>query len=137
MEKATSRILGWNIATSIGYSFIITVLMALVSLIVKAFYPPTSIQIAPIVALILSPALGVIQLIIIGLLIAFTIPIRSVIAQEQLKSVRKIGIYTAIGYLAFSLMPYAFVVPYIQTYIGLIIAFNILNGAMAGSIATL
>ncbi|WP_069284204.1 MULTISPECIES: hypothetical protein [Sulfolobaceae] len=135
-EKATSRILGWNVLTGIGYSFILTIIMGVLALIVKAFYPPTVIQISPIASLIISPALGIIQLIVLALFIAFVSPLRSKVAESNLRQVRKIGIYTSLGYLAFSLLPFAFVVPYIQTYIGLIIAFNVLNGSFGGALAT-
>ncbi|AHC51941.1 hypothetical protein SUSAZ_08315 [Sulfolobus acidocaldarius SUSAZ] len=136
MRPATSRLLGWNIIAGIGYSFILTILMILISLLIKAFYPPTGIQFSPIISLYSSPALGIIQLILLGLFGAFVSPIRTSVAEESLKQVRKLGIYTVIGYLGFSLLPYLFVVPYLQTYIGLVIAFNILNGAFSGTLTS-
>lgn len=132
-----SRLLGWNIAASIGFSFILTIAMIISSLIIKAFYPPTLITFSPIIALVKSVAEGIIQVIVLGILAAFTYPIRSKIEGSQLLIVRRISLYTIVGYLVFSLFPYAFEVPYIQTYIGLIIAFNVLNGVLAGGIASI
>ena len=127
-----SRELGWNVVTGIGYSFILTIIMAIIALLVKLFYPPSGFYLSPILALIYSPAVGIVQLILLGAIIAFSAPIRTRTAREELRSVRKLAIYVGIGYLVFSLLPYAFHVPYIQTYIGLVIAFNVLNGGIGG-----
>ncbi|MCY0859281.1 MAG: hypothetical protein OWQ54_02500 [Sulfolobaceae archaeon] len=127
-----SRILSYRIASSIGYSFILTIITAIVSIILKAFYPPFPFNIAPLDLLVISPIEGVIELIVIGLLALFTYPVRSTIERAPLMQARTTAIYTSIGYLAFSLLPYAIRVPYIQTYIGLVIAFNVLNGITAG-----
>ena len=136
MEPRNSRILAYNMATAIGYSFILTVIMAVVSLIVKAFYPPSVFEIAPIIGLIISPVEGIVQLLILAILIAFAFPARSTLEKFSLVRVRKIAIYTGIGYLILSLLPYAFIVPYIQTYVGLVIAYNVLNGAVGGFLST-
>ncbi|QIW24688.1 hypothetical protein EWF20_11470 [Sulfolobus sp. S-194] len=130
-----SRELSWSIAAGIGYSFILTILMGIAYLIVKVFYPPTSFSIIPIISLVESPALGIIQLILLGLMVAFAYPVRTRIAGESLIIVRKLAIIVAVGYLVFSLLPAAFRVPYIQTYIGLIIAANVLNGTFAGIVS--
>lgn len=127
-----SRILSYRIASSIGYSIILTIITAIVSIILKAFYPPFPFNIAPLDLLVISPIEGVIELIVIGLLALFTYPVRSTIERAPLMQARTTAIYTSIGYLAFSLLPYAIRVPYIQTYIGLVIAFNVLNGITAG-----
>ncbi|BFH72962.1 hypothetical protein SJAV_09060 [Sulfurisphaera javensis] len=110
--------------------------MAIIAGLVFLFYPLTIPSISPIISLIISPAEGIIQLIVLGAFIAFVLPIRTKVAGINLMQVRKLGIITAIGYLVFSLLPYAFIVPFPQTYIGLIIAFNVLNGAVAGGVAT-
>lgn len=132
MEPNNSRILAYDIATAIGYSFVLTIIMAVISLIVKGFYPPSPFDINPIEALIHSPAEGIVQLLILALLIAFTLPARTTLEKFSLVRVRKIAIYTGIGYLIFSLLPYAFVLPYPQTYVGLVIAYNVLNGVVGG-----
>ncbi|MBB5254888.1 hypothetical protein [Sulfurisphaera ohwakuensis] len=111
--------------------------MGIAYLIVKVFYPPTSFSIIPIVSLIESPALGVIQLILLGLMVAFAYPVRTKIEGNSLMVVRKLAIIVAVGYLVFSLLPAAFRVPYIQTYIGLIIAANVLNGTFAGIVSSI
>jgi len=136
VEPNNSRILAYDIATAIGYSFILTIIMSIISLIVKGFYPPTPFEINPIEALIHSPAEGIVQLLILALLIAFTLPVRTTIERFSLVRVRKIAIYTGIGYLIFSLLPYAFVLPYPQTYVGLVIAYNVLNGTVGGFLST-
>jgi len=132
VEPNNSRILAYDIATAIGYSFVLTIIMAVISLIVKGFYPPSPFDINPIEALIHSPAEGIVQLLILALLIAFTLPARTTLEKFSLVRVRKIAIYTGIGYLIFSLLPYAFVLPYPQTYVGLVIAYNVLNGVVGG-----
>ncbi|BFI76728.1 hypothetical protein [Sulfurisphaera ohwakuensis] len=111
--------------------------MGIAYLIVKVFYPPTSFSIVPIVSLIESPALGVIQLILLGLIVAFAYPVRTRVAGESLMVVRKLAIIAAVGYLVFSLLPVAFRVPYIQTYIGLVIAADVLNGVLAGVVSSI
>jgi len=132
MEPSNSRILAYDIGTAIGYSFILTVIMAVISLIVKGFYPPSPFETNPIEALFVSPAEGIIQFLILALFIAFTLPARTTLERFSLIRVRKIAIYTGIGYLIFSLLPYAFIVPYPQTYVGLVIAYNVLNGVVGG-----
>lgn len=131
-----SRMLAWNVASAIGYSFILTVVMAVISLIVKAFYPPTAFELAPIMSLLKSPASGVVQLIVLGLLVSFSLPVGSKVAEGNLKQVRKIAVYAGVSYLAFSLLPSAFTTPYLQTTVGLVIAYNVLNGAFSGTLAT-
>lgn len=111
--------------------------MTIISLLIKAFYPPTLITFSPLVAIIKSTVEGVVQLIVLGLFIAFTYPVRTEVERFQLSLVRSVALYTTIGYVVFSLLPYAFKVPYVQTYIGLIIAFNVLNGGFAGTLASL
>ncbi|WP_338602384.1 hypothetical protein V6M85_02105 [Sulfolobus tengchongensis] len=135
MVEVNSRILAYNIATSVGYSFILTIVMAIISLIVKAFYPPSPFEISPIEALIHSPAEGIVQILILILLVGFAFPARTQLERLSLIQVRKIAIITAISYLAFSLLPYAFIVSYPQTYVGLTIAYNILNGVFSGFIS--
>ncbi|MBW9141595.1 MAG: hypothetical protein K1T65_07940, partial [Candidatus Aramenus sp.] len=83
-----SRILAWNVMAAIGYSFILTFVMAVISLIVKAFYPPTVFEIAPIMSLLKSPASGVVQLIVLALLVSFSLPVGSKVAEGNLKQVR-------------------------------------------------
>jgi len=136
VEPNNSRILAYDIATAIGYSFILTVITAVISLIVKGFYPRSVFEINPIEALIISPAEGIVQLLVFALLIAFAFPARSTLEKFPLVRVRKIAIYTGIGYLIFSLLRYAFIVPYIQTYVGLVIAYNVLNGVVGGFLST-
>ena len=135
-NKNNSRLLAYDIATAIGYSFVLTIIMAIISLIVKGFYPPSVFEIAPIIGLIISPAEGIVQLLVLAILIAFAFPARSTLEKFSLVRVRKIATYTGIGYLIFSLLPYAFIVPYIQTYVGLVIAFNVLNGVVGGFLST-
>ncbi|ADX84862.1 hypothetical protein [Saccharolobus islandicus] len=137
MVEHNSRILGYNIATSIGYSFILTIIMAIVSLIVKAFYPPSTFDISPIEAMIHSPAEGIVQILILVILVAFVFPTRTTLEKSSLIQVRKIALITASSYLVFSLLPYAFQVSYPQTYLGLTIAYNLLNGVFAGFISTI
>ncbi|MEM0374198.1 MAG: hypothetical protein QW281_02215 [Saccharolobus sp.] len=132
-----SRILAYNIASSIGYSFVLTIIMAIVSLISKAFYPPFPFSIAPVILLVIAPVEGIIQIIILLILVFFAFPVRTSTEREQLLQIRKLAIISALGYLAFSLLPYAFIVPYIQTYVGLVIAFNIINGAFSGFITSI
>lgn len=127
-----SRDLGWNIAAGIGFSFVLTIIMAITAVAVKLFYPPSVILISPIISLVISPALGIIQLIVLALSIAFVTPIRSNLIAKELGGTRKLGFYVGVGYLIFSILPYAFHVPYLQTYVGLIIAFNIINGTIGG-----
>ncbi len=131
-----SRLLAWNVASAIGFSFILTIVMAIVSLVVKAFYPPTVFEVAPLMSLVKSPASGVVQLIVLGLLISFSLPVGSKVAEGNLRLARKVAIYTGVSYLAFSLLPNAFVSPYPQSYVGLVIAYNVLNGAFSGTLAT-
>ena len=135
-NKNNSRILAYDITTAIGYSFVLTIIMAIISLIVKGFYPPSVFEISPIEALLHSPAEGIVQLLVLVILIVFTLPTRSTLEKFSLVRVRKIAIYTGIGYLIFSLLPYAFIVPYPQTYIGLVIAYNVLNGVVCGFLST-
>ncbi|QGA53861.1 hypothetical protein GFS03_04345 [Sulfolobus sp. E5-1-F] len=137
MVEYNSRILGYNIATSIGYSFILTIIMAIISLIVKAFYPPSPFEISPIEALIHSPAEGIVQILVLLILIAFVFPSRTVLEKSSLIQVRKIALITGLSYLVFSLLPYAFTVSYPQTYLGLTIAYNLLNGVFSGFISTI
>ena len=132
-----SRILAYNIASSIGYSFVLTIIMAIVSLISKAFYPPFPFSIDPVILLVIAPVEGIIQIIILLILVFFAFPVRTSTEREQLLQIRKLAIISALGYLAFSLLPYAFIVPYIQTYVGLVIAFNIINGAFSGFITSI
>jgi hypothetical protein len=127
-----SRDLSWNIAAGVGFSFVLTVIMAITAVAVKLFYPPSIISISPIISLFITPALGIIQLIVLALSVAFVTPIRSNLIVKELGGTRKLGFYTGAGYLIFSILLYAFHVPYIQTYVGLIIAFNIINGAIGG-----
>jgi len=136
VEPNNSRILAYDIATAIGYSFVLTIIMAVISLIVKGFYPPSPFEINPIEALIISPAEGIVQILILALFIAFTLPARTTLERFSLVRVRKIAIYAGIGYLIFSLLPYAFVLPYPQTYVGLVIAYNVLNGVVGGFLST-
>jgi len=136
VEPSNSRILAYYIATAIGYSFTLTLILALISLVVKGFYPPSVFVIAPIIGLVISPAEGIIQLLVLALLIAFVFPARTTLEKFSLVRIRKIAIYTGIGYLIFSLLPYAFIVPYPQTYVGLVIAFNVLNGVVGGFLST-
>ncbi|AEE94790.1 conserved hypothetical protein [Acidianus hospitalis W1] len=111
--------------------------MAIAYGIVKLFYPPTIFSVIPIVSLIKCPALGIIQLVILGLMVAFAYPVRTRVAGESLLTIRKLAMVTALGYLLFSLMPLAFHVEYIQTYVGLVIAADIINGAFAGVLSSL
>ncbi|ARM76804.1 hypothetical protein [Acidianus manzaensis] len=132
-----SRDFSWNIAASIGFSFILTIVMVIISLLVKAFYPPSFFSFSPIESLIHSPVEGIVQLIILGLFVAFTYPVRTRVEEQQLLIIRRVSAYTIAGYIVFSLLPYAIVTPYIQTFIGLIIAFNIINGAIGGGAASI
>ncbi|MCI4455437.1 MAG: hypothetical protein JHC23_01795 [Sulfolobus sp.] len=130
------RVLSWNVASAIGYSFVLTIVTFIVSVIVKAFYPPSIIGAAPLLDLFMSPAVGIVQLVVLGLMLAFTWPITAV--RNELKNARSVALYTTVGYLFFSLLPYAFpgvVTDYPQTFLGLLIASNILNGALAGALA--
>jgi len=136
VEPSNSRILAYDIAIAIGYSFVITIIMTVISLIVKGFYPPSPFEINPIEALMHFPAEGIAQFLILALFIAFTLPARTILERFSLIRVRKIAIYTGIGYLIFSLLPYAFIVPYSETYVGLVIAYNVLNGVVGGFLST-
>jgi len=111
--------------------------MAIAYGIVKLFYPPTIFSIVPIISLVKCPALGIIQLVILGLMVAFAYPVRTRVAGESLLTIRKLAMVTTLGYLLFSLMPLAFHVEYIQTYVGLIFATDIINGAFAGVLSSL
>lgn len=111
--------------------------MAIVSLIVKAFYPPSTFDISPIEAMIHSPAEGIVQILILVILVVFVFPTRTNLEKSSLIQVRKIALITASSYLVFSLLPYAFQVSYPQTYLGLTIAYNLLNGTFAGFISTI
>ncbi|MEM3359040.1 MAG: hypothetical protein QXK17_08775, partial [Metallosphaera sp.] len=64
-SRINPRALSWSIGAGIGYSFVLTVIMALSSLIVKGFYPPFEFSIAPIRSLIVSPVEGVVQVLIL------------------------------------------------------------------------
>ena len=133
MSSSNIRNVSWAMATGVGYSFILTIIMAIISLIVKAFYPPSQIEIAPLRALFVSPAVGIIQLLILALMVAFASPRLAV--RRELLDVRSLAIFTGMGYLFFSLLPYAFpqaTSQYPQSFVGLVIAYNILNGAFAG-----
>jgi len=131
-EKNDIRILAYDIGTAIGYSFILTVIITIVSLIVKGFYPPSPFEINPIEALFVSPAEGIVQFLVLAFFIIFTLPTRSMLEKFSLIRVRKIAIYAGVGYLIFSLLPYVFIIPYLQAYIGLVIIFNVLNGVVGG-----
>ncbi|AWS00493.1 hypothetical protein DFR87_02400 [Metallosphaera hakonensis JCM 8857 = DSM 7519] len=131
------RALSWAVGAGIGYSFILTIVMALSSLIVKGFYPPFQFSIAPIRSLLVSPVEGVIQLLILAILLLFVLPIRGNLISSELKGVRRLALYTGVGYLVLSLLPYAITVGYIQTYVGLVIAFNIINGVIGGVASSL
>jgi len=135
-NSSNVRVLSWNVTSAIGYSFVLTIVAFIVSVIVKAFYPPSIIGAAPLLDLFTSPAVGIVQLIVLGLMLAFTWPITAV--RNELKNARSVALFTTIGYLFFSLLPYAFpgaVGEYPQTFFGLLIASNILNGALAGVLA--
>jgi len=136
-SRINPRALSWNIAGGIGYSFILTVIMALTSIVLKGFYPPFPFIIAPLKSLVESPVEGVVQILVILALVLFVLPVRSVTASKELRSVRRLAIYTVVGFLVFSLLPYAFTVPYVQTYVGLVIAFNVINGVVAGFVSGL
>ena len=130
------RVLSWNVTSAVGYSFVLTIVTFIVSVVVKAFYPPSTLGAAPLLDLFTSPAVGIVQLIILGLMLAFTWPITAV--RNELKNARSVALFTTVGYLFFSLLPYAFpgaVSEYPQTFFGLLIASNILNGALAGVLA--
>ncbi|BCS92991.1 hypothetical protein [Metallosphaera javensis (ex Sakai et al. 2022)] len=131
-SKINPRALSWNVGAGIGYSFILTIIMALSSLILKGFYPPFQFSIAPVKSLIVSPVEGVVQLLILLVLLAFVFPTRGEIISKELKNVRKLAIFVVVGYLILSLLPYAITTGYIQTYVGLVIAFNIINGVVGG-----
>lgn len=120
----------------IGYSFILTIVMAIIGGLVFLFYPLTILSISPLVSLIISPAEGIVQLIVLGAFVAFTLPVKTKTAGVSLIQARKLAIITAIGYLGFSLLPFAFKSPFPQTYIGLIIAYNVLNGGVSGALTT-
>lgn len=79
-----------------------------------------------------SPVEGVVQLLILIVLLAFVFPIRGEIISKELKNVRKLAVFVVIGYLVLSLLPYAITTTFIQAYIGLVIAFNIINGVVGG-----
>ena len=127
-SKINPRALSWSVGAGIGYSFILTIIMALSSLILKGFYPPFQFSIAPVRSLVVSPVEGVVQLLILIVLLAFVFPIRGEIISKELKNVRKLAVFVVIGYLVLSLLPYAITTTFIQAYIGLVIAFNIING---------
>ncbi|WP_048099860.1 hypothetical protein [Candidatus Acidianus copahuensis] len=128
-----SRQMSYSVATGIGYSFIITIIMFITSLVVKLFYPPSNLLlISPILALFVIPAEGIVEIVVLAILVIFSYPVRTSVEKESFLSIRTLAIYAGIGYLVLSLMPYAFKVPYPQTYIGLVIAFNVINGAIAG-----
>ncbi len=129
--------MSWNVAAGIGYSFILTILMSIIYVIMKVFYPPTIFSIIPLVSLVKCPALGIIQLIVLGLMVAFAFPVRTKVEENSLMTIRKLAIIAVVSYLVFSLLPIAFRVDYIQTYIGLIIAADILNGAFAGILSSI
>lgn len=131
------RTLSWTVAAGIGYSFILTVVTSLTSLILKGFYPPFAFSIAPLKSLQESPVEGVVQLLVLLALVLFALPVRSVTLVKELKTARRLATFTAVGFLAFSLLPYAFTVSYPQTYVGLVIAFNIINGVVAGLASSL
>ncbi|AEB95403.1 hypothetical protein [Metallosphaera cuprina] len=131
-SRINPRALSWSIGAGIGYSFVLTVIMALSSLIVKGFYPPFEFSIAPIRSLIVSPLEGVVQVLILLALILFVLPIRGNAIVRELTSARNLAIYTSAGYLILSLLPYAISTGYLQAYIGLVIAFNLINGVIAG-----
>ncbi|MCH1772211.1 MULTISPECIES: hypothetical protein [Metallosphaera] len=131
-SKINPRALSWSVGAGIGYSFILTIIMALSSLILKGFYPPFQFSIAPVRSLVVSPVEGVVQLLILIVLLAFVFPIRGEIISKELKNVRKLAVFVVIGYLVLSLLPYAITTTFIQAYIGLVIAFNIINGVVGG-----
>ncbi|EZQ04932.1 hypothetical protein CM19_08180 [Candidatus Acidianus copahuensis] len=107
--------------------------MFITSLVVKLFYPPSNLLlISPILALFVIPAEGIVEIVVLAILVIFSYPVRTSVEKESFLSIRTLAIYAGIGYLVLSLMPYAFKVPYPQTYIGLVIAFNVINGAIAG-----
>jgi hypothetical protein len=131
-----SRELSWNMAAGIVYSFILTFLMLVAYGLVKLFYPPTTFSIIPLISLVVSPALGIIQFIFLGLAVAFVFPVRTVTEKNSLLTIRKLSIAATISYLVISLLPLAVQTSYIQTYIGLAIAADIINGVLAGFIAS-
>ncbi|MGC9106201.1 MAG: hypothetical protein ACP5HQ_07275 [Thermoprotei archaeon] len=136
MNSSSVRELSWEMATAVGYSFVLTFVTFVVSAAVKLFYPPSFIGTAPLLDLIISPAVGVIQLIVLGLMWAFvapTMPLRS-----ELRNVRSVATFTTLGYLFFSMLPYAFpgvISQYPQSFLGLLVVANVLNGAFAGAMA--
>jgi hypothetical protein len=135
-NSSNVRVLSWDVTSAVGYSFVLTIVTFVVSVIVKAFYPPSTIGVAPLLDLFTSPAVGIVQLIILGLMLGFTWPITAV--RNELKNARSVALYTTVGYLFFSLLPYAFpgaVSEYPQAFYGLLIASNVLNGALAGVLA--
>jgi Na+-transporting NADH:ubiquinone oxidoreductase subunit NqrD len=130
------RALSWGIAAGIGYSFVLTFVSFVVSAVVKLFYPPSQIGIAPLLELFVSPAVGVVQIIVLGLMWAFSAPVTAL--RAELTNARSIVTFATVGYLFFSLLPYAFpeaVSQYPQSFVGLLIAANVLNGALAGAVA--
>ncbi len=132
-----SRTLGWNIAAAVGYSFILTFITFVISAIVKFFYPPYALGISPFLLFSTSLGTAIVQLLILFALIAFAFPIRTKIAGIQLLSIRYLSLVTGISYLFFSMLPYAIKTPYIQTFVGLVIAFNIINGIFSGSVTSI
>lgn len=54
----------------------------------------------------------------------------------MLYEIRYLAIFTALSFLAFSLLPYAVKVHYLQTYIGLAVVGDILAGILGGGLTT-
>lgn len=132
-----SRRFGWNVGAGIIYAFLLTIVVTVFDLIAKLFYPPFPIVISPLLAIFSYPVLGVIELIVLGLLLVFAYPITVKSLRSELGQTRYLSIFGVIGYLIFSLLPYAVHAPYLQTFIGLIIVSILFNGLFSGSLATI
>ncbi|BBG23004.1 hypothetical protein [Sulfuracidifex tepidarius] len=132
-----SRRFAWNVGAGIIYALLLTIVITVFDLIAKLFYPPFPILISPLLIVFSYPVLALVELVVLGLMLLFAYPITVKSLNSELGQVRYLSIFGIIGYLIFSLLPYAVHTPYIQTFIGLIIVSILFNGLFSGSLATL
>jgi len=131
-----TRAFAWNVSAGIMYALVLVIVVTVLDLIAKLFYPPFPVVIAPLLLFPSNWVLGLVEIVGLGLMVVFASPITVKSLNRELGQVRNISIFGVVGYLILSLLPYAVHSPYVQTFIGLTIVFILFDGLFAGYIAT-
>jgi hypothetical protein len=132
-----ARRLSWNIGAGILYTLFLSIMITLINLISKLFYPPFPVDISPLLSIYTYPTLSLIEILMLILLVVFAYPIKGTMLNIELEQVRNLALFGAIGYLFLSMIPYAVDSPYPQTFIGLVVVFILFNGIFSGVMASL